>query len=41
MTINKIIRYYRKITEQLRGYPNKVTPITAASCPELPNLVLN
>ena len=41
MTIDKNIRYYRKIEEKLRGFHYRITHIKTASCPELPNLVLN
>ena len=40
MNINENIGNYRKNAEKLRGYTYKITHISAASCPKLPNLVL-
>ena len=41
LLIKTYYTYYRKIAEKIRGYPYKITHITADPCSELPNLVLN
>ena len=41
MTINTTLDIIEKITEKLSGYFYKVSHITAAIVPELPNMFLN
>ena len=41
MNINENFGNYRKNAEKLRGYTYKISHISAASCPILPNLVQN
>ena len=41
MAINTTLDTIEKSQKNLVGYPYKVTHITAAICPELPNMFLN